>query len=165
MPPANSRNPIFAIFLGVPGVVLWLGGLWICYAATVASILDGIGWEGYSSNQRTRLIVFLSVSSIAPFIGYTMIVFASILSGFERYRLPPKQAIALAALDAGQQFLVLLALCQVILTIGPPPVYDLLSPPVLISSGILFLLFLLLRRFAKRKHHHWRKLSSEPSTF
>ena len=159
----GSRNSIFAIFLGLPGVILWLGGLWICYTAALIHLLDLVDWNIYTAAQQKRLIIIYSIAPFTPIIGYAMIVLASVLCGFDHYRLPPKQAIALAALNAGQQFLVLLALCQIILTIGPPPVYDLLSPPVLIGSGLLILLFLLLRRFTRRKNQEWRKLASGPT--
>jgi hypothetical protein len=158
--PINElKNSLFAIFLGLPGVILWLGGLWVCYTAVLIRVLDLSDFE-YTPAQQKRLIIAYTIASLAPFIGYTMIVMASILSGFERYRLPPKQAVALAALDAGQQFLVLLALCQLVM-MGPWGVYDFMSPWILFSSGVLIILFFLLHRFAKTKHREWLEASRE----
>lgn len=159
----SNRNSIFAIFLGLPGVVLWLGGLWLCYTAALIHLLDLRDWDIYTPAQQKRLIIAYSIAPFTPIIGYTMIVLASVLCGFDRYRLPSKQAIALAALDAAQQFLILLALCQLIM-MGPWGAYDFMSPPILISSALLILVFVSLNRFAKRKHREWREVfnSSPP---
>ncbi|MFC7338274.1 hypothetical protein ACFQY0_13855 [Haloferula chungangensis] len=149
----SARSSIFMLFLGLPGLVLWLGGLWFCYTAVLIQVLDLSDFD-YTAAQKKRLYIAYVTALFAPFIGYTMIVMASLLCGFDHYRLPPKQAVALACFDAGQQFLFLLALCQLIM-MGPWGVYDFMSPGILISSGLLILAYLLLRRFAKRKHHEW----------
>ncbi len=151
-------KPLFFVFLGLPGVVLWLGGLWVCYTAALIYLLDRPGFE-HTAGQEMRLVVLCSIAACAPFVGYAMIVAASILCGFERYRLPPKQAASLAALDAGQQFLFLLGLCQLMMMVPPWGVYDFMSVRILISSGFLLVLAFVLRGFTKRKHREWLNAS------
>lgn len=151
-------NPLFFVSLGLPGVVLWLGGLWLCYTAALIYVLDLPGFE-HTADQERRLAVFCSIAAFATFVGYAMIVAASILCGFERYRLPPNQAASLAALDAGQQVLFLLALCQLIMMAPVWGVYDFMSVRILISSGFLLVLAFVLRGFARRKHREWLNAS------
>ncbi|MEP4077420.1 hypothetical protein [Haloferula sp.] len=161
MTDSRPSNPIFALFLGLPGVILWLGGLWICYTGVIIHILYPGDWDFmHTPDQQKRLIIIYCIAPFTPIIGYSMIVLASILCGFDRYRLPPKQTVALACFDALQQILILLALCQIIM-MGPWGVYDFMNPTILIISGVLIILFLILRRHAKRNHREWHRSASQ----
>ena len=96
MPPLVRR--IATLLIGLPGAVMWLGGLFATMAGMVYAVF-------LPPPERPTLLIWLGASLAANLVGYSMFAAASWLSGSHHYRMPGHRLPAYVAMEILDQLL------------------------------------------------------------
>jgi hypothetical protein len=148
MPPVVRR--IATLMIGLPGAVIWLGGLFATMVSTV--FLFVMRPDGLS------ILAILGGSLAAVLIGYTMMSATSWLNGAYHYRMPGHRLPAFVAWEILDQLLAALSVGFLIVSLislasGEPPLPWLW----LLLAAVGFILVGLNMRVRRKWGYTWRE--------
>ena len=107
MPPLVRR--LATLLMGLPGIPMWLGGLFTTMASMVYLIVS-------PPAERPTILIWLGASLAANLIGYSMIAAASWLNGAHQYRMPGRRLPAYVALEILDQILAAVSVGFLVVT-------------------------------------------------